>query len=537
MTERRQRILAVCTRSGLGKGGLPVFNWQLCEALANNHSVTLLTTQPDTPPHEGVTVLHTPAPPPMAGEGSEPWEERVWLEWCAQHDPRGFGLPGSHERPFDLIIGHSRFSGPAAAQLRERWYPDAKLAHFLHTSPEKLPYAKYPDAPQHAAFKAQRDLSLELEFMGRSDIVIGVGPLLTNEADRVTSSVQLKPSVHELIPGTQIDQPVTHGASQGRLNLLVMGRVDDPLKGVKDAAIAVNKLNEAGVSTHLTILGADAQTLAQAKEEFAALAGAENVEVKAFIRDPNELRAEVRRADAVMMPSKHEGFGLVATEALGHGIPVLVNQESGAAQFLGDQNRIPASLGSPCIVQEPPPGVERAEMWVSAIADLKEDLPQRREAALQLRQELQQYSWENASESFIQVTREAVHIQERRTSQTRQTSLTTVQGPAGTVLPSDAPKAQTADRQSSTQAPVQETAHNKGPQARTQSQQSPQPAGPMTVEQIAALRSAKMPNPAKRTAQQGTHGTQGTTVPRQSPMPHTRQGPGPTPGAGGAPGR
>jgi glycosyltransferase involved in cell wall biosynthesis len=538
MMERAQRILTVCTRSGLGKGGVPVFNWQLSEALAKEHHVTLLTSQPDTPPHEGVTVLRTPEAPLMAGPGSDPWEERVWLEWCAQHDPRTFGLPAAGDDAFDMIVGHSRFSGPAAAQLRERWYPSAKLAHFLHTSPEKLPPAKYPDNPHKVTLKTERDLGIELEFMARSDIVIGVGPLLRGEAEKITDHLSVKPSIHELIPGTQIFEPVTPAGPQERLNVLVMGRTDDPLKGVRHAAIAVNDLNASGISVHLTVLGADGKKLAETREQFAAFAGPENVEVKAFIKNPDQLMTEVRTADAVIMPSKHEGFGLVATEALGHGIPVLVNEDSGAAQFLGDQNRIPAAVGSPCIVPEPAAGQRRSDMWATAIAQLKEELPQRREGARQLQQELRQYSWTHGSAAFVTAAEDAVHIRTRTTVQTQQTVLTTVQGPNGTVLRSDTANPRTAGPQKQTrpqtQQAVQVQESQKQPQNQAAASSSLSTAPVMSIEQLAALRSAKMPG-SKQPARQSRQGAQGPGAPRQTPVPHKRPSPGP--GGGDVPRR
>ncbi|MFI0817267.1 glycosyltransferase family 4 protein [Streptomyces sp. NPDC021098] len=541
MAEKAQRILMVCTQSGLGKGGVPVFNWQLSEALAKEHHVTLLTTRPDTPPHEGVTLLHTPEPPLMAGPGSDPWEERVWLEWCAQHDPRTFGLPAAGDNAFDVIVGHSRFSGPAAAQLRERWYPSAKLAHFLHTSPEKLPPAKYPDDPQMITLKTERDLGLELECMSRSDIVVGVGPLLRGEAEKITSGLSSRPSVHELVPGTRIFEPVTPAGSQERLNVLAMGRADDPLKGFRDVAIAVNDLNAAGIDVRLTVLGANEENLAVAKKQFAVLAGHENVEVKAFIKNPDQLMAEVRTADAVIMPSKHEGFGMVATEALGHGIPVLVNQDSGAAQFLGDQNRIPADIGSPCVVPEPAPSQRRPDMWANAIAQLKEELPQRREGARQLQQELRKYSWTHGSTAFVTATEDAVHIRTRTTLQAQQTVATTVQGPNGTVLRSDAANPRTVGPQEQSHDRTQRTAQVQESQKQPQNQTAVSPslatAPVMNVQQLAALRSAKMPGPAGQPAHQSQQGTHGPGVPRQTPLPHKRPGPGPAPAGGDTPRR
>ncbi|MGW1194825.1 hypothetical protein ACWD4B_03030 [Streptomyces sp. NPDC002536] len=51
-------------------------------------------------------------------------------------------LPSAHSNPFDIVIRHSRLSGPAAASLRDRWYPRARLAHFLHTSSVRLDWVR-----------------------------------------------------------------------------------------------------------------------------------------------------------------------------------------------------------------------------------------------------------------------------------------------------------------------------------------------------------------------------------------------------------
>ncbi|MFF7357710.1 hypothetical protein ACFZA1_34570 [Streptomyces filipinensis] len=56
--ERRQRILVPCDDSGMGKGGVPVFNEQISLALAaRGHDVTLLTVSPVEKGHEGVNCI------------------------------------------------------------------------------------------------------------------------------------------------------------------------------------------------------------------------------------------------------------------------------------------------------------------------------------------------------------------------------------------------------------------------------------------------------------------------------------------------
>ncbi|GHF47833.1 hypothetical protein GCM10010218_31570 [Streptomyces mashuensis] len=428
MTDKRYRILVVSNISGMGGGGIPVFNQHITEALAKDHDVTLFTADPDTQPHQGARMVSTP-PVPEGAEG------RAWIQFQSTIDPRAHGLPDPQERPFDLIVGHSRFSGPAAAELRERWYPDAKVAHFLHTSPERLAEVKYAHDPAHAQAKAARDSRIEREVMDRADVVVGVGPLLTVEAERLSSTGQHVPDSHQLIPGVKIEELVERGPHAGRFNLLVMGRTDDSLKGVDDALRAVKFLNDRGVDVHLTVRGADPETLDKSLKAAERIAGKGNFTIKPFTKDDNELKNDIINADAVIMPSKHEGFGLVATEAAGHGVPVLVNQESGAAQFLGDKGRIAPEIGQPCIVPEPKNPDRRFMSWAKAIGELKADLPQRRENAKQLREALKAYSWDHAAEALVEASMQATsrprqteggHAQERRSA--------TVQGPHGQLV-------------------------------------------------------------------------------------------------------
>ncbi|MEU1627741.1 glycosyltransferase family 4 protein [Streptomyces sp. NPDC020096] len=386
----RRRILIVSDVSGPGLGGVPVFNQELTEALAREHDVTLLTADRDTIPHPGAKIVSIGVP--------EGVEMRDALAEAAARDPRSYGLADPEQSPYDLIIGHSRFSGPAAAALRENWYPNARVAHFLHTSPERLDALK--GQPQKGVTKAE----IECEVMQKVDLVVGVGPLLTEEARRLSTQAGARvPGSHELIPGTKIDEPVQYSGPKDRLNLLVMGRTDDPIKGVDDALAAVNLLRSEGLDVHLTVRGADPASLQRIQQQAERLAGGrEAVTVLPFTKDSAELRNDIRGADAVIMPSKHEGFGLVATEAAGHGVPILVNEESGAARFLGDPQRIPSEIGKPCVVAEPPDPDMRPEAWADAISRLKEELPQRQQNAMQLREALKGYSWDHSAHALTE---------------------------------------------------------------------------------------------------------------------------------------
>nr|WP_079166780.1 glycosyltransferase family 4 protein [Streptomyces oceani] len=502
----------------MGKGGVPVFNQKICEALATEHSVTLLTAALDTPPHHGVQVVNAPFPP---DSGDQPPEGRVWLEYCAQFDPQRLGLPAAQERPFDLLIGHSRFSGPAVIELRDRWYPDARVTHILHTSPERLPEVKYPHDLERAQGKAHHDSMIEREVMAQSDLVVGVGPLLTQESQRLSSTSDAPPRAHELMPGTTIEEPIQHSTPNNRLNLLITGRTDDPLKGVNDAASAVKQLNDAGIQVHVTVRGAQPEGLIEAQQTLQDMAGSGNVTVKPFTDNASELQQDVRSADAVLMPSHHEGFGLVATEALGHGTPVLVNQDSGAAQFLGDEKRIDPRIGQPCIVPEPQNTTQRPNVWANAIAKLHTELPERRAQAQLLREELKKYSWPDAGRSLVQASMNAPTLAARTATNTHTHTQqqTTVQGPHGTLMHNNQSSHTASESSGLAAAQSQPNIPTQTPnQPQTQAAPS-KTSAPVSLQDIASMRT----NPPRTATPKHNQQTQPPQTP--TPKPPHRQTP------------
>ncbi|MDX3641729.1 glycosyltransferase family 4 protein, partial [Streptomyces sp. MB09-02B] len=502
VNEERQRILVLCDESGRGLGGVPVFNMQISEALAaRGHDVTLLTVKQVESGHEGVT-LRTVQPCPENVEGRDWLEQQV----TTQH-PTHFGLPDPRQQSFDLIVGHSRFSGPAAVAIRDTWYTEARVTHFLHTSPERLPGFKYPDRPDKAAEKAAKDSAIERAIMNRADILVGVGPLLTDEARNLASTNPQVACSHELVPGTAIEPLVQRAQQQGGpLQLLALGRANDELKGFADAAQAVKLLNEQGVGVHLTVRGVEDQYLPGIQKKFEALGG-DHVTVLPFSKDGAAISNDIRRADAVIMPSKHEGFGLVATEALGHGVPVLVNEDSGAARFLQDASRIAPELGNTCVVAEPADPNVRVAEWGAAIRQMKEELPQRTQQAAQLREVLKSYSWEHAATSLVQASTTAPPPATGPTA--AQQARATMQGPQGTVLLTGTPPAQPPRPQGTPTTQSQKAAQSTstGPQSQATS----------TAPQSPLAKAAALTSRGRSGA--GTTGseTQNTGNPQQGP--------------------
>lgn len=112
-------------------------------------------------------------------------------------------------------------------------------------------------------------------------------------------------------------------------------------------------------------------------------------------RDNKEMKKMFRQADVIVMPSRTEGFGLVALEAISAGVPVLVSSESGIAKALEKVE------GGMTVVLDS----DKPEDWAERIKQLSEQKPKYRHAsAMRLKDKYGEiYSWKKECERFEQM--------------------------------------------------------------------------------------------------------------------------------------
>ncbi|MGW7343053.1 glycosyltransferase family 4 protein [Streptomyces sp. NPDC054854] len=373
------RILTLSTAWAGHSGGVTV-NRELSIALADmGHEVTARVSTP-SPSHPRVQV-----------QGLEPVlgvpDDRGQLL-------RADGLP----RNIDVIVGHGRFSGGAASYLRDQFFGHAKVVHLVHALTDELDRLR--DDPMQATEHANTERLL----IGKADVAMGLGPLLTDDAARLARMAPTPTLVAEMPPGVVLGDPPVPSPFQTRLNLLLFGRADDPLKGAGLAVQAAGRLRAEGIDVQMTVLGALPTKIRAQSEALSVIAGFP-VKVKPFTADRSLIEAEIRGADMVLMPSRHEGFGLVATEAAGFGVPIAVASNTGAGLFFGDAGRVPEHLGQTCVVQAPPYADDQqlVPLWAQHIKDRlsPEALGHTRDRALELREFLgENYTWKHSAQAM-----------------------------------------------------------------------------------------------------------------------------------------
>ena len=111
-------------------------------------------------------------------------------------------------------------------------------------------------------------------------------------------------------------------------------------------------------------------------------------------KERDQLAKQFYEADLVMMPSRTEGFGLAALEALSAGLPVLVSGNSGIGKAL---KKVPT--GSCCVVNS-----ENPKKWAKAIRTIcsKEREVRLREAILLRQSYAETYQWEGQCSTLVE---------------------------------------------------------------------------------------------------------------------------------------
>lgn len=148
--------------------------------------------------------------------------------------------------------------------------------------------------------------------------------IVTSPATResLVRDYQVPPDACVVVPPGTDRAEMAHGSSGGALALLSVGSLI-PRKGHDVLIEALAPL--AGRPWHLTIAGPDDHrpATAQALRDLIAARGLDDRVRLAGALPPEDLSAAYAAADAFVLASHYEGYGMVLTEALARGLPIV----------------------------------------------------------------------------------------------------------------------------------------------------------------------------------------------------------------------
>ena len=282
---------------------------------------------------EGVRVVHLTAGP----EATIPREQiRDHVDEFVD-GVESFRIAGGFD--YDLIHAHYWVSGAIGLVLRDRW--SVPLVQMFHT----LGHLKN-DVTREAL---HREPAVRIEEEAR--IVSAVDRIVaatTVERNHLVQHYGADPARIAVIPcgvDTNLFMPGDQAAARAALGLddrprlLYVGRLA-PIKGLETLLDAMARLRAAGSRVHLSIVGGDADEPVNGHEGElrARLARLDLGGTVTFVgAQPQErLRAWYVAADATVLPSHYESFGMVALEAMACGIPVVASRVGGLQTTVRD---------------------------------------------------------------------------------------------------------------------------------------------------------------------------------------------------------
>ena len=263
----------------------------------------------------------------------------------------------------DFVLGHGAKLGKQAQVIRDSH--NCKWIQVVHTAP---------------------------------DAVLAVGPKLTDAFSTQLRSCKSQEDILQLTPGTfrefyDVKQALKES---NKFKVLTFGRGDPEdfsLKGYDISARAIVGIKDR--SYCLVFVGAPDGK----HDEVAANLRKSGIDksqliVRKFLQSKERLKELFCEVDLCIMPSRTEGFGLTALEALSAGLPILVSGNSGFGEALCT---VPS--GKSFVVESEDPGD-----WAKAIAGIRQkERSDRLKDIQQLRSSYEEkFSWEKQCDILVE---------------------------------------------------------------------------------------------------------------------------------------
>ena len=266
----------------------------------------------------------------------------------------------------DVIFGHGVKLGCQVQLIkRQAQFQNCKWVHVVHTASEDL--SKYKGYSNPIS-KGEKKLWDEVDLCKCADLVVPVGPKLRKAYHGYLQKCKKDEDFFELIPGLFEREFGDLAAKQNPKDekddfiVLLCGRGDEEDFEVKGYNIAVEAFADQrlkGKHYSLLFVGSPEGKQDEVRDRLLHCGiDKKQLTVREFVKSREKMKDLFCEVDMVIMPSKSEGFGLIALEALSASLPILVGSNSGFARAI---DNIPLGSYSVVAAEDPSNWAERVE--------------------------------------------------------------------------------------------------------------------------------------------------------------------------------
>jgi D-inositol-3-phosphate glycosyltransferase len=376
---------------GKETGGMNVYVRDLTRELTRRGIYVDVFTRSQNPhlPHivhslgETGRVIHIPTGP------EEPYSRHKVFDHLPEFVDNVLDFAEREGITYDVIHSHYWLSGWAARELRAAW--GAPIVQMFHT----LGHVK-----NQIAAPSEREPECRIEWetriVGFADRLVAATPAEEEQLEKLYGADPAKITI--IPPGVDLQMFHPHPPAEAKAHLgvrpcdrmlLFVGRIE-PLKGIDTLLRAMGLLaHECPTWANqicVAVIGGDPNTTENEEMERLKAIRAELgiTDLVTFLgaRDQNKLHHYYSAAEAVIMPSHYESFGMVALEAMACGTPVIASEVGGLAYLVQDgETGFHVPDGDPAAL-------------ASTIARLVEDPDLRNQLGRRAHRYAQNYSWD-----------------------------------------------------------------------------------------------------------------------------------------------
>ena len=384
-------VMFVCDEWKSSKGGVSTFNREFVINLAKRSSdsmrVHCYVSQSDELDREnarqhGVNLITARSVPGC----TDP------LDWLK--------LPPPELTNPDVVVGHGRKFGVPAFFIVQA--ANCKWLQFVHVFCEDLGKYKVTESSAVDTIEEnEKKHKSEIELCRAADSVFAVGSQLQQKYSRSLPNI----TVEMITPG--ILEKFSSGPTQlttvvEKFNVFMFGRGAYEDRTLKGYDIVANAIGILGEKFELTFVGSPTHEHRKIEKWFLdnTCIKRKQLTIRSYCSKEDELSMMFRESNLIAVPSRTEGFGMVALEAISAGIPVLVTDESGIAKALEK-----VEGGESAIVKS-----ENLWVWAQKIQQLSSQSPQERENNAKLLRENYKkvHSWGRECEKFKRMIQDFV---------------------------------------------------------------------------------------------------------------------------------
>lgn len=300
---------------------------------------------------------------------------------------------------YDLVHSHYWLSGWVGGQLKGEW--SVPVVHMFHT----LGALKNAANRKEMGKEPKRRLSVEGQIMGFADRLIAPSPW---EKEQMIVHHQAQPSKIKVIPcgvDLKLFKPILSLKAKKFLGLLekkfilFVGRID-AIKGIDVLIRAVHHLTCKPSRTNqelgLIIVGGekdvDPQMESREMQRLRKMVAQMKLQKRvAFWGSQRQdfLPYFYSAAEALVLPSRYESFGMVAVEAMACGTPVIASRVGGL-QYTIEDGRTGFLI---------PEGDWR--LLAERICEVIEDPPLRKKLVVAAKEKVKQFSWPTITKKVL----------------------------------------------------------------------------------------------------------------------------------------